>query len=234
MWQGILFDKDGTLFDFQATWGAWAMTCLDRLADGDADLLAVLADRLRFDLAGGCFHPDSFVIAGTPEEIVTEIAPVLPDWTPTEILAEINGTAAQAQVQPATDLPALVVALRARGLALGVATNDACAAAHQHLDQAGIGGAFDFVAGYDSGFGGKPAPGMLKAFAAALTLEPASVVMVGDSRHDLLAGRAAGMATLGVLTGVATADELSELADAILPDIGGLPAWLDQTAPRRP
>jgi phosphoglycolate phosphatase len=22
--RGVLFDKDGTLFDFRATWGAWA------------------------------------------------------------------------------------------------------------------------------------------------------------------------------------------------------------------
>ena len=44
--------------------------------------------------------------------------------------------------------------------------------------------------------------------------------MVGDSRHDLQAGRAAGMVTLGVLTGPATAAELADVADAVLPDIG--------------
>jgi phosphoglycolate phosphatase len=57
--------------------------------------------------------------------------------------------------------------------------------------------------------------------------------MVGDSLHDLRAGRAAGMTTIGVLTGVAGAEELSPSADLILPDIGHLPAWLDtQRLPR--
>jgi phosphoglycolate phosphatase len=50
--------------------------------------------------------------------------------------------------------------------------------------------------------------------------------MVGDSTHDLDAGRAAGMATVGVLTGLAGAADLAPHADAILPDIGALPGWL--------
>ena len=51
--------------------------------------------------------------------------------------------------------------------------------------------------------------------------------MVGDSTHDLIAGRAAGMWTVGVLTGIAATDELAPYADAVLPDIGHLPGWLD-------
>ena len=67
---------------------------------------------------------------------------------------------------------------------------------------------------------------MCLAFAHSLGLDPARVAMVGDSLHDLAAGRAAGMRTVGVLTGVAGAAELAALADVILPDIGGLPGWL--------
>ncbi len=61
-----------------------------------------------------------------------------------------------------------------------------------------------------------------------MALEPETVVMVGDSTHDLLAGRRAGMRTLGVLTGTALAEELAPLADAVLPDIGHIPEWLQQ------
>ena len=50
--------------------------------------------------------------------------------------------------------------------------------------------------------------------------------MVGDSRHDLAAGRAAGLTTVAVLTGVAVAEDLADLADAILPDISHLPGWI--------
>jgi phosphoglycolate phosphatase len=64
------------------------------------------------------------------------------------------------------------------------------------------------------------------AFACALGLDPGRVVMVGDSLHDLVAGRAAGMQTVGVLTGLACRDELAPCADVVLPDIGHLTTWL--------
>lgn len=67
---------------------------------------------------------------------------------------------------------------------------------------------------------------MLLAFARHCNLTPAQVLMVGDSRHDLIAGRAAGMATLAVLTGVAGAADLADLADAVRPDIGHIPELL--------
>ena len=92
---------------------------------------------------------------------------------------------------------------------------------------AGVIELFDFVAGFDSGHGGKPEPGMLLAFARVAGLAPSAVLMVGDSRHDLIAGRRAGMATLAVLTGVAEAADLADLADAVRPDIGHLPTLLD-------
>ena len=50
--------------------------------------------------------------------------------------------------------------------------------------------------------------------------------MVGDSPHDLVAGRAAGMTAVAVLTGIATEADLGPLADVVLPDIGHLPGWL--------
>jgi phosphoglycolate phosphatase len=68
---------------------------------------------------------------------------------------------------------------------------------------------------------------MCLAFAAACGIEPRRVAMVGDSRHDLQAGRAAGMRTVAVLTGIAGARDLSPLADVVLADIAALPGWLD-------
>jgi len=67
---------------------------------------------------------------------------------------------------------------------------------------------------------------MCLAFTRALGLDPARVAMVGDSRHDLVAGRAAGMRTVGVLTGLAGSADLAPLADVVLADIGALPGWL--------
>ena len=64
------------------------------------------------------------------------------------------------------------------------------------------------------------------AFCEATGLSPDVCVMVGDSTHDLHAGRAAGMSTVAVLTGVAQAAELAPHADVVLPSIADLPRWL--------
>jgi phosphoglycolate phosphatase len=140
----------------------------------------------------------------------------------------LNEKAESAPQANATPLVPLFDGLRARGLRLGVATNDAEGPARAHLNAAGVSGHFDFVAGFDSGHGAKPSPGQLLAFARAVGVAPDRVAMVGDSTHDLIAGRNAGMVTVGVLTGMAGAQDLRPFADAVLPDIGHLPDWLDR------
>jgi len=226
MIDGIIFDKDGTLFDFHRSWGGWANGFLRGLARDTAHAKA-MGFAIGYDLTTGQFSPDSPVIAATAVDIALALAPHLPGETPAAITGRINAAAAQAPMAEAVPLRPLLQALRDRGLRIGLATNDTEAPARAHLAAHDITDLFDFIAGYDSGYGPKPDPGMCRAFAARFGLDPARVVMVGDSLHDLHAGRAAGMVCIGVLTGMAGADDLSPHADAVLPDIGALPGWLD-------
>lgn len=230
MIDGIIFDKDGTLFDFRLSWGAWAASLLEELAREGHDP-ARLGRAIGFDPATRGFDPDSPVIAGTPDDIAAALTPVLPRADAPALVARINRLAAAAPMVPATDLVAVLGDLRARGLKIGLATNDAEAPAHAHLRAAGIHQLFDFIAGFDSGHGAKPGPGPLLAFASRFGLTPSRVVMVGDSLHDLHSGRAAGMRTIAVLTGIAGAGTLAPHADAVLPDISHLAGWIDALAP---
>jgi phosphoglycolate phosphatase len=223
--KGLIFDKDGTLFDFRVSWGAWAAGFLTRTAR-DPDHARLLGEAIGFDPATVSFRPDSPVIAATAADIAAALVPHLPGTTVAELTDRIDASAAMAPMSEAVPLRPLLAGLRASGLRLGLATNDSEAPARQHLSAHGITDCFDFIAGYDSGHGAKPGPGMCLAFAEKVGLPPARIAMVGDSRHDLVAGRAAGMRTVAVLTGVAGADELTPLADVILPDIGGLPGWI--------
>ena len=223
MIEALIFDKDGTLFDFRLSWGAWTRNLLAELGDADGRLAQVL----RYDPARNDFAPDSPVIAMTTPEIADILLPHLPGLPLSELLARMNQLAADAPMVPAVDLPAVLGALRARGLKLGLATNDTEIPARRHLAGAGVLELFDFVAGCDSGFGGKPAPGQLLAFVQQCGLTPARVAMVGDSLHDLDSGRAAGMKAVAVLTGIATRADLEAHADVVLTNIGDLGAWID-------
>lgn len=223
---GLLFDKDGTLFDFHATWSVWAAGVIEHLAGGDTARRVALAESMDYDLAAKRFRPSSPVIAGTNREAAECVARGLgrQDIAAIEIL--LMEMAAEAPLMPPVPLAPLLEGLRAQGLTLGVMTNDSEAVAHAHLRAAGVDGLFDFVAGFDSGYGAKPDPGPLLAFARAHDLAPGRVAMVGDSTHDLIAGQAAGMQTLAVLTGTAEAGELAPFADHVLAHIGDIPGWL--------
>ena len=224
--KGLIFDKDGTLFDFAATWGAWVQHLL-RTETADApDNLAPLADVLGYDLANATFRKNSIVIAATAREIATVALPYLADNDVDVVLKRFNAAASAAPQVEAAPLIPFLTGLRDAGLKLGVATNDSEAPARAHLDAAHVTPLFDFVAGSDSGYGGKPQTGQLDAFCAAMNLPSEACAMVGDSTHDLHAGRAAGMTTIAVLTGMAEHDDLAPFADVVLPSIADLPGWL--------
>lgn len=226
MLQAVIFDKDGTLFDFTKSWGAWTRRLLAQLAGGDAAALARLAEVAGYDLDRAVFRPDSVVIANPMPDIAAALQAALPGSRLEAIERQMAEVSMQVAQVPAVPLAEVLGALKARGLVLGLATNDTEAPARAHLAAAGVLDLFSFVAGCDSGWGGKPAPGQLLAFVRAHDLDPARVAMVGDSRHDLHAARAAGMKAVAVLTGIATAADLAPDADVVLPDITGLAEWI--------
>lgn len=223
--KALLFDKDGTLFDFEKSWGDWTRGFINRHGT-TAEHRNQLAQVMGFDPQTGRFAPDSPVIAHTVDEIADLLQPVLAPLTRDAIAAAIIESASGDFQVPVAPLEPLFSGLRQSGYVLGIATNDGEAPARAHLRQSGIEHLFDFIAGCDSGHGGKPEPGQLLAFLNASAMTPTEALMIGDSVHDLRAGRAAGMSTVGVLTGPATRDMLAPLADHILPSIADLPRLL--------
>lgn len=225
--RGVVFDKDGTLFDFDRTWGPVTGQMIRTETAGDVTRQTELAEVLGFDLSRDRFFPGSLVIASTADVVEAAVLPFTQDQDLAALRARMRAATSDVPQIPVGDLHSLFPDLRARGLTLGIATNDAIAPAMANLGQFDLQEYFAFIAGMDSGFGSKPEAGQLHGFCAHTGLEPAECVMVGDSLHDLHAGRAAGMRTIGVLTGPAEEGELAPVADVVLPSIMDLPMWLD-------
>ncbi len=224
----FLFDKDGTLFDFSETWNTWAADMLAHLSQGDQARVQAMADVISFDLAQQAFRADSMVIAGTNGEVAAILAPFVPQMKETELERFLAKSAATAALSEAVPLAEFLDGLLARGKVLGVMTNDSEISAISQLERAGVLDRFAFVAGFDSGHGAKPDADPLLAFCAATGVAPEHTAMVGDSLHDLVAGAAAGMTRIGVLTGMAEHSDLAPHADVVLPHIGHIPDWLDR------
>lgn len=236
--RGIVFDKDGTLVDFERTWTPVFVESAAALADGIGrpEMASVWLQTTGRDAATGRVLPDTLLASGTTDVVAARwkaISPELPGldelvpW-----LDEFWERRTLELLAPVGDLVGLFGGLRDRGLRLGVATNDTEKAAHATLRRLGIADRMDFVAGYDSGHGAKPEPGMILAFCAAMDLDPAAVAMVGDSPADLTAGRTAGCGrVVGVLTGTSPAEVLAPLADAVVADVHALWGVLEAPAP---
>ncbi|MDQ0313770.1 HAD family hydrolase [Amorphus orientalis] len=229
--KGIVFDKDGTLVDYARTWVPINVRAAEHAASGDPDLKARL-------LALGGHDPQTHVVAGGSLLAAGHTGEIAEAWvgagashdhaTLVEALDAIFTEGAEGSVA-VTDLAALFERLLARGVAVGVATSDSAAGARATLKSIGLDGHTFFVAGYDSGHGGKPQPGMVLAFCRDNGLEPGEVAVVGDNLHDIRMGRAAGCALcVGVLTGTASREELEAEADHVIGGIDELEALFDR------
>ncbi|KNG94460.1 hypothetical protein ATO11_08475 [Pseudaestuariivita atlantica] len=221
--QGIIFDKDGTLLDFHGTWSAFAAATIGTFAGPDPDARAALAAVWEFDLATGRFADTSPAVAGTNRELAELAAGVLPDTTPDLLEGRLAEAVTEAPVVGVLPLRPVLGRLASGGLKLGIMTNDAETAARAHMQALDVGDMFAAVLGSDSGAGAKPSGAPLREAARRMGVTPDRCAMVGDSTHDLRAGRDAGMVTIAVLTGTADAETLAPWADLVLPSVADLP-----------
>jgi pyrophosphatase PpaX len=122
-------------------------------------------------------------------------------------------------VRPYDGVVAEVRRLRADGKALGLVTSKMRGGALKGLRLAGIEDAFTVVVGSDDVTNPKPHPEPVLIALERLGRTPDEAVFIGDSRHDLECGRAAGVATAAVLWGPFDRAHLQDLE----PDY-----WLEQ------
>jgi phosphoglycolate phosphatase len=224
--RGILFDKDGTLIDYERTWIPINRAAAAFAAGGDAALAAELLRLNGHDPANDRVTPGSVLAAGSIDDIAMAFAAHLGARTPRALAAGLDrvysegGASHAALIDGAQEA---VAELKRRGFRLGVATNDSIAGLQASLGRTGILELFEFTAGCDSGFGGKPDPRMALGFCEAMGLAPREIAMVGDAVHDLAMGRAAGAGlNIGVLSGTSEREDLEDFADLILGSVNDL------------
>jgi phosphoglycolate phosphatase len=228
--KGILFDKDGTLVDFQATWFAIGDLLALQAAGGDRDKANALLAIAGYDFSAHRFKADSVFAAGTNADIVALWYPQVPAAERAEMTVGFDRFTAEAGAAQSVPLPGsrdAIAALHAAGFRLGVATNDSTGGAEKTLAALGVAQMFDAAYGYDGVAKPKPAPDTIYAFCDLTGFKPSQIAMVGDNRHDLEMARAGGAGlAVGVLSGTGTRDSLAPLADVVLDSIAELPAFL--------
>lgn len=225
-----IFDKDGTLIDFDAMWSGWVIDLADRLESAvGGPIRDQLYATIGFDPGSGRARPGG-PLAAMPMARLRGLT--------LDVVGAVTGSRADAEravaraweapdpitlAHPLTNLPLLFGRLRAKGLGIAVATSDDRAPTEATLAGLDVRSLIDAVVCADDGLPVKPAPAMVLHLCRTLGVDPARSVMIGDAQADLAMGRAAGVGLrIGVLSGVGTRQDLEPLADAIIPSIGDL------------
>ena len=150
-------------------------------------------------------------------------------WTedPAEIQAMVatyrdyNLANHDAMVRPYEGVADEVLRLKARGKTLGLVTSKMRSGALRGLKLLGLTETFDAIVGSDEVKNPKPHPEPVERALELLGAPASTAVFIGDSRHDLECGRAAGVETAAVLWGPFARAELEDCA----PD-----HWLERPA----
>jgi phosphoglycolate phosphatase len=227
----VVFDKDGTLIDFESMWGRLAVAWVERLTVGVADpaLQEELYRALGYDTGQHRTRPQSPLAIATVRQLRTLASGVLYNhglaWTDAEdVTREAFATHAELPlvdlIHPAGDVVGLVGRLKAAGVRVGVITTDHRAETEETLRVMGITQLVDHVVCGDDGLPWKPAPDTLQATCEALGISPAHAVVVGDTVADLLMAQRAGAGlAAAVLTGAGERQQLASYADVVLGSI---------------
>ncbi len=226
----VVFDKDGTLLDFDAMWSPWAFELTARLEQQTGIAIAHrLFAELGFDPLAGR------TIAGGPLAVLPMgvLRGRLADVVARAGLPEATASAAVDRAwfvpdpvttaRPLADLRALFSSLRAGGRRIAVATSDDHAPAALTLAGLRVTHLVDVLVGADDGVARKPAPDMVLVACRSVGIPPSRTAVVGDSLADLEMGRAAGAGrVIGVLSGVSARDDLAPLADDLVDSVADL------------
>lgn len=222
--KGLLFDKDGTLIDFQKTWIPINRDMTLEAARGDEALAKELLIAGGQDPVTNTFIPGALLGGAGVEAIAECFARVLNDRAPPNLTGLVarhfkeGGAKYAALIDGAVEA---VKSLKARDYRIGIATNDTEDGLSASLGRhSGFLELFECHFCCDSGFGAKPEPGMGLAFAAQTGLAPGQCAIIGDTLHDLEMGQRAGFGLLvGVLTGATSGSDLARLAHKVLPSV---------------
>lgn len=127
-------------------------------------------------------------------------------------------------IQPLPGVPELLAALKRFDAFIAIATHDRTEAAKRQLTIANLEQYLDLIIGldYDVNILHKPSPSMLLTACNEFALEPHETVVVGDSKNDVLMGKAGGAGlSIAVLGGEHALGDF-KVFDAIIESVADL------------
>lgn len=228
--QAIIFDKDGTLIDFDIMWGGWTIHLAEQLRQASGlDICEPLCLAMGYDQSTKKVLANS-MLASNPMARLYDL---------TIEVMQAHGLSRQdaanfvEQVwcipdpvilaRPFTDMRELFGQLTDQGIKIAIATADDRAPTQAMVDAFDIEEYISCMVCADDGIPSKPAPDMVLTLCKQMGIEPSKVMVIGDTTSDLKMARAAGAGmAVGVLSGVSSTRDLAGMADILIESVDDL------------
>ena len=204
----IIFDKDGTLLDFDAFWISVTVKALEdvfqSLSMDDSHLPEIMES---LGVRNGVTDMDGALCKGTYEEIghiVYDVlsrysCPISKDAMAEMVLNSYNQSVNAGQIIPTcAKLQEVLTSLKEQGKILALVTTDNPLITEKCLRSLGIYPLFDKIYTDDGQTPTKPDPYCAHALCQLFGLEKQNVVMVGDTLTDMRFAKNAGIAAVGL------------------------------------
>jgi phosphoglycolate phosphatase len=236
----VIFDKDGTLVELYTYWSQ--MVALRARIIGEAlglgaGIQAGLRWALGVDEKAGRLRPDGPVGLKKREVVLKAATDYLEGIGHRGTFAfceqaferadEISRANLREFIRPIRGAVSLMGALHDRGCRVALATVDVSRRAHLAMEFMGVSGKLDLVVGGEEVSRSKPDPEMIHIILDRLGIGASQAVMVGDALSDVQMGINAGLkASIGVLTGFASAEQFRPLTPFVARDVSKLAVQL--------
>ncbi|KDO32317.1 hypothetical protein SPRG_02796 [Saprolegnia parasitica CBS 223.65] len=223
----VVFDKDGTLIDFNLMWGGWVESVAWQLEmTTKLPVREKLFTAMGYDWISRSIRSKGALCCTPMGELYQVAVKVLLDEGVATDAAEkaikkvwqmpdaVNTS------RPLADIPALFLTIKRMGIKIAVCTADNRAPTMATLKHLQVDHLVDAISCGDDGLPAKPAPEQIWTMCHNLGIAPHNTIMVGDTCTDMLLGKHAGCGlSIGVLGGASSLEDLAEDADVLVPNL---------------
>ena len=226
----IIFDKDGTLLDFDAYWipvSKAALSDMVKIAELDEKVVSEIFDA--FDVKNGITAITSSLCYGTYDDMGHDIFGVLSKYSSKLSEDEVKRLTRElyhkhikkGKIKPTSEkLCDTLAKLKKDGYILGVVTSDAPLVTDECLKALNIRDFFSFIISDDGIMPTKPNPKSIEFLCEKYAMSKNELLMVGDTLADVAYAKNGGIEVFGL----AKTDENSKIlesngADAVIGEI---------------
>lgn len=206
--QAIIFDKDGTLIDFDAFWVTISKAAIKETLEALQMTRIPVSEILEtLGVKNGITRIDSVLCKGTYAQLGQVVYEVVKGYGCTASCEEVIQLVTDAyvrnsdkgQVIPTTpDLPRVLKELKSRGIILAVVTTDNDPVTRFCLGTLGIEELFDFLYTDDGQTPPKPDPFCANDLCRRTGISKDALLMVGDTPTDMEFAKNADISAIGI------------------------------------